>query len=240
MLRFLVLLAVVVAAGCSDPAPPASVGADTEADRLLAVVTVDAVADAFARAQSYRADVSVSVYDAHVVAGRETATVVQTADSTVVTDRVARGVLAEDASRQPRLRDPIAASLPKDPPYLDPAVREAYRATVLGDTVIAGATFRRVESVLIDTDRELGIRRVWAAVDDQGRIGAIQVDRVSDSAIYDETSRVRVDLAPGPGGWVPRRIVTDTRTDVPLSEPAHVRTVWTVREVDGQPVRRDG
>ena len=74
----------------------------------------------------------------------------------------------------------------------------------------------------------------------RGEVGAIEVDRRSDSAVYDESSRVRVDLAPGPGGWVPRRVVTDTRTDVPLSDPAHVRTVWTVREVAGRPVRRDG
>ena len=238
---------LVLLAACGADAP-ASAAPDTEADRLLAAVVASAVAPAFERARSYRADVTVSVYDAHVVAGRETATVVQDGDSIRVTDRTASGTLAGagpngvsgDDAAAPRLRDPIGPALPQDPPYLDPSVRETYRVSVLGDTVIAGARFRRVQAVLTDETRELGVRRVWAAVDGDGRIGAIEVDRRSGSAIYDEASRVRVDLAPGPDGWVPRRVVTDTRTDVPLSEPAHVRTVWTVREVDGQPVRRDG
>ena len=230
---------VLLAAGCTADGPAGAV-ADTEADRLLAAVVASAVAPAFERAGRYRADVEVSVYDAHVVAGHETATVVEDGDSVRVLDRTARGVLAGDDGGRPRLRDPIGPALPQDPPYLDPAVREAYRVAVLGDTAIGGAAFRRVEAVLTDGARQLGVRRVWAAVGAGGQIGAIEVDRQSESAIYDETSRVRVDLAPGPDGWVPRRVVTDTRTDVPLSEPARVRTVWTVREVDGQPVRRRG
>lgn len=233
------LALLAACAGCAADAPAAA-APDTEADRLLAAVVTSAVAPAFERARSYRADVTVSVYDAHVVAGRETATVVQDGDSVRVTDRTASGTLAGAGAPAPRLRDPIGPALPQDPPYLDPSVREAYRVSVLGDTVIAGEPFRRVQAVLVDESRQLGVRRVWAAVDADGRVGAVEVDRRADSAVYDETSRVRVDLAPGPGGWVPRRVVTDTRTDVPLSDPAHVRTVWTVREVGGQPVRRDG
>lgn len=238
MSRLPVLLAALLA-GCSADAPPPP-AVETDGSRLLAAVTADAVAPAFARADRYRADLTVSVYDAHVVAGRETATVWQTADSAWVEERSAVGVLSDREPGQPRLRDPIAPALPQDPPYLDPAVRDAYRITVRGDTVIGGAPFQRVEAVLTDERRELGVRRVWAAVDAQGRVGAIEVDRRMGSAIYDETSRVRVDLAPGPDGWVPRRVVTDTRTDVPLSDASRVQTVWTVREVGGQPVRRDG
>ena len=239
MPRPLLLLAAVALAGCSgdDPTPPP---ADDRADRLLSAVTADAVAGAFERAATYRADLTVSVYDAHVVAGQETATVVQTADSAWVSDRTASGTLANAEPGQPRLRDPIEPSLPQDPPYLDPSVRDAYRIAVLGDTTIAGTAFTTVEAVLQDDDRQLGIRRVWAAVGADGQVGAVQVDRHTDSAIYDETSRARVDLAPGPGGWVPRRVVTESETDVPLSAPTHVRTVWTVREVGGQRVRRDG
>ena len=241
----LALLALCV--GCADDAP-APAPADTEADRLLAAVVSSAVAPAFERARTHRADVTISVYDvpasrpdgAHVVAGQETATVVQAGDSVRVTDRTASGTLSGDDGATPRLRDPIAPALPQDPPYLDPSVRDAYRASVLGDTTIAGTPFRRVQAVLVDESRQLGVRRVWAAVGADGQVGAIEVRRETDSVLYDETSRVRVDLAPGPSGWVPRRVVTDTRTDVPLSDPAHVRTVWTVREVDGQPVRRDG
>ncbi len=238
--RLLVCLALLaLSAGCADEAP-APVSAETEAERLLSAVVASAVAPAFERARTHRADVTVSVYDAHVVAGQETATVVQAGDSVQVTDRAARGVLSGDATAAPRLRDPIAPALPQDPPYLDPSIREAYRVSVLGDTMIAGTPFRRVQAVLADESRQLGVRRVWAAVGADGQVGAIEVDRRSDSVLYDETSHVRVDLAPGPSGWVPRRVVTDTRTDVPLADPAHVRTVWTVREVDGQPVRRDG
>ena len=84
-----------------------------------------------------------------------------------------------------------------------------------------------------DTDREHGVRRVWAAVDGAGRLGAVEVERRADSAIYAETSRVRVDLRPTPEGWLPRRVLTDTRTDVPLSAPTRVRAEWTVRAQPG-------
>ena len=199
----LVVLALLLA-GCSEPDAPAA-PADPEALRLLDAVDRDALSGAFARARGLPVTVEVTTWRG------------DGAPDTSVPDPV------------PPLRDPLAAAIPDDPPYVDPAVRDAYRLSVVGDTTVGGARFRLVEAVLVDSTRELAVRRVRAAVQPETRaVGAVEVERRSGSAIYDETSRVRVDLAPGPDGWTPQTVVTDTRTDVPLSEPARVRLAWRV------------
>ena len=206
--RTLPLLALLaLAAGCADPAPEAASTADPEAARLLEAIDRDALADAFARLDRtpHRARLVVTSTDE---AGAETR---ETAD--------------DDGTR---FRDPVAAALTEDPPYLDPAAREAYRLAVLGDTTIGRTRFRIVEAALVDPASELGVRRVWAAVTEAGTVGAVEVDRQAASALFGERSRVRVDLAPHGDGWLPRRAVTHTWTDVPLSAPARVRTEWTV------------
>ncbi len=224
------LLLLVLLAGCADPAP-ASSSADPEALRLLAFVDASAVAEAFADLDrtAYTAELRVADLGADgEEVGRETVTLRRSGERTEV-DRAGTGTLAGGADTAPALSDPVAQALSDDPPYLDPVAGEAYRLAVLGDTTIGGARFRRVEAVLTDDRSELGVRRVWAAVADGGRVASVEVERRADSAIFDESSRVRVDLVPHAGGWVPRRVATDTWTDVPLSAPAHVRTEWRVR-----------
>ncbi|WP_420455231.1 hypothetical protein [Rubrivirga sp.] len=226
------LLLLVLLAGCAgqDPAP---ISGDPEALRLLDAVDAHAVADAFddLGRTAYTADLVVTALDGDREIGTETVTLRRTAAGTEV-ERSGTGTLAVGAETAPALADPIAQALTDDPPYLDPVAGQAYRRTVLGDTTIGGARFRLVEAVLTDGRSELGVRRVWAAVSEGGRVASVEVERAADSAIYDEASRVRVDLAPHAGGWVPRRVETDTRTDVPLSAPAHVRTAWRVRPAE--------
>ena len=188
------------------------------------------MADAFADldAAGYEADLTVTTLgDKGRPLGREAVSIASGPDGT----RVVSGTPLEDEA--PRLRDPIASALSDDPPYVDPVAREAYRLAVVGDTTIGGVGFRLVEAVLTDTEAEQGVTRVWAAVTEGGRVGAIEVDRRANAAIYTERSRVRVDLAPHAGGWTPRRVVTDTQTDVPLSDPTHVRTEWAIRPANG-------
>ena len=219
-MRRLVLALLVPLAGCADPGPdPDAPPVDPETARLLEAIDRDALADAFARleASGARADLTLTTQ----------------ADGDETRETLAVDPTATTEDEGPRLRDPLVGALTDDPPYLDPAAREAYRLRTLGDTTIGGERLRLVEAVLEDTDREHGVRRVWAAVDGAGRLGAVEVERRADSAIYAETSRVRVDLRPTPEGWLPRRVLTDTRTDVPLSAPTRVRAEWTVRAQPG-------
>lgn len=212
-------LLLALAVGCApDEAPVAE---PSEADRLLARVTETAVADAFARldALDYTATLETTTGDS------TTALAVRSEGGTV---RAAGGAAAEEP---PRPRDPIGPALPAEPPFVDPASRDQYRRTVVGDTVVAGRRLRLVEAVLTDAEAEQQVRRVRAAVEPEtARPVVVEVERAADSAVYTESSRVRVALAPGPGGaWLPRRVTTDTRTDVPLADPVRVRTEWTVR-----------
>jgi hypothetical protein len=225
------LLLALLLVGCAEP-PPAPLEGTPEALRLLAFVDASAVADAFADlaadSVAYDADLIVIEFEGDQEVGRETVTVQRRPTGSDL-ERSGTGTLADDPSEAPELRDPIAQALSDDPPFLDPVAGEAYRRTVLGDTTIGGTRFRLVEAVLTDTRSELGVRRVWAAVAEGGRVAAIEVERSARSAIFDEDSRVRVDLVPHAGGWVPTHITTDTQTDVPLSGAAHVRTEWRVR-----------
>ena len=212
----LLLLAALSLAACAEPDVAPIV--NEEAFGLLSHVDRSSLADAFDRAVAggFTADVVVTSFEGGAV--RRDSSVVSSGNSAVVD--------ADGGALW--LRDPVAQALSEDPPYLDPSVREAYATRVLGDTTMGGVRFQRVEAVLVDTTRELGLRRVWAAVDERGRVGALEVVRRSDSAVFDERTTVRAELAPG-DGWRPRRVVTDTRTDVPLSDPRRVRVEWTVR-----------
>ncbi|WP_412060463.1 hypothetical protein [Rubrivirga sp. IMCC45206] len=217
----LLALAFLLAA-CADAPEPVAAPADADALALLEAVDGDAFADAFAAldAAGYRARLTV---DADPPAG---ATVIVAPTGDVTLDDVT-GAL----DGTPRLRDVVVQALSSDPPYLDPAAREHYRIAVVGDTTIGDVAFRIVEAVLADPASELGVRRVRAAVTEGGLVGAIEIDRAADSMLFDEASRVTVGLAPYAGGWVPRRVVTESRTDVPLSEPRRVRAEWTVEAV---------
>lgn len=222
-------------AACSAEAPPAPASdAATEADRLLADVDRQAVAAAFDRAQrlGYTARLVVTEEDAGGrPVGREALTVRATPRAVDVASREATGTLADtEAEEAPRLRDPLATALSDDPPYLDPSIRDQYRRAVVGDTVVAGRRLALVEAALVDEETEQSVRRVRAAVDPEtGRPFVVEVERAMTSAVYDETSRVRVALAPGPGGaLLPRSVETDARVDVPLAPPRRLRTEWTV------------
>jgi len=233
----LLLASALALAGCLDTAPAAPpAAADAEAFALLEAVDRSAVAAAFARLDgvAYRAEQTVMIGDSSED-GRETTTLVHADGALRTTAHQATGSLAGgEAPEDPAgVRDPIATALSDDPPFLDPAARGAYAVAILGDTLVGGARFRLVEAVLADTGRELGVRRVWAAVDGTGRVASVEVERTAASVLYDETSRVRVDLAPVGGVWLPRRIETDTRTDVPLSPPVRLRTTWTLTPTGG-------
>jgi hypothetical protein len=239
-MRLAPLLLALAACSAEAPPPPAASAATAEADRLLADVDRQAVAAAFARAQrlGYTARLVVTEEDADGEAlGREALTVRATPRSVTVAGREAAGTLAgSDAEEVPRLRDPLATALSDDPPYLDPSIRDQYRRAVVGDTVVAGRRLALVEAVLVDAQTEQSVRRVRAAVDPEtGRAVVVEVERAMESAVFDETSRVRVALAPGPdGALLPRSVETDARVDVPLAPPRRVRTEWTVSATAGR------
>ena len=238
------LAALVFLAACSGDVAPAPDGPASEADQLLAAVDREAVAEAFALARrvGYTARLVVTETDADgATLGRERLTVRATSRRIAVESRQRAGTLAGDeADGVPRLRSPLETALSEDPPFLDPAARDQYRRAVVGDTVVAGRRLALVEAVLTDPETEQAVRRVRAAVDpDSGRPVVVEVDRLARSVVYDETSRVRVALAPGPDGtWLPHTVETDALVDVPLAPARRVRTAWTVMSVGGAPVAR--
>lgn len=236
-MRLSVALALALAA-CTDPSATApAAGASPEALGLLEHVGPEAVAAAFDAldAVPYTASVGVTVTgpDGGTL-GTEAATVRSRDGAVEVTDRSRAGGVA-GAEGAPRLHDPVGPTLPDDPPYLDPASRDQYRIAVAGDTVVAGQRLRLVEAVFVAGRRAQPVRRVRAAVDPaSGQPVVVEVVRVTESTLYDETSRIHVDLARLGDRWIPHRVTTDTRTDVPLAPARRVQTEWTVVEAGGQ------
>ncbi|MEM0963676.1 MAG: hypothetical protein AAGK21_14205 [Bacteroidota bacterium] len=228
LLPFLALLAA-----CSEPEPPPQ-PAPSEA-ALLAPVTQRALDEAFARLADagFTADVEVTEFDTSgVVLGTDRLAIESDGEAERVVRRQRDGSLDGTGDAAPQLTNPLPVAISQDPPYLDPSVQDAYQIEALGDTIIAGSAHQRVEARLADPSRQLGIVRVWAAVDGE-TLGAVEVDRSMASAIYGESSRIRVELGAGPGGLVPRRIVTDTESSVVLSEPRRIRVEWTIRPAAG-------
>ncbi len=232
-MRTALFLLVPLLVGC-EPGTPAATSADTEADRLLAAVTpgaVDAAFDALA-SRTAQADLTVTESEgAGTRVGETTVRLLLTPGDPRVLDRSGAGTLADTSNVPPRLRNPLDTALPDDPPYVDPASRDQYRRAIVGDTVVAGRRLRVVEAVLADAEAEQGVRRVRAAVDPEtGRAVTVVVDRAAASAVYDEQSRVRVELAPAEAGvWLPHIVETDAQTDVPLAPVRRIRTLWIVR-----------
>lgn len=226
-------------AACEADAPSADTP-DSEADRLLARVAPDAFAPAFDAldTRDVVADLTVTEDSAGVEIGATTLRLQLTPEEARLLRQTRTGTLAEPSDdAAPRLRNPIQTALPDDPPYIAPASRDQYRRSVVGDTVVAGRRLRVVEAVLAEAGAEQGVRRVRAAVEpSSGQPVVVEVERTASSAVYDEQSRVRVELAPADGAWLPRHVETDTRTDVPLSPARRVRTAWTVMSVDGRPI----
>ena len=235
-MRRLALLPLLLAA-CTDAPTASGPAPDPEAVHLLEGVGREAMADAFDALATtpYTASVRVTVLDAAGdTLGTEAATLRGEGDRVRTTDRVVTGALEGDEAPL-RLRDPLTATIPEDPPYLDPAARDAYRLAVVGDTTLDGRRLRLVEATLTDDDLTHAVRRVRAAVDPaSGQAVMVEVTRAADSVIYDETSTVRVDLSRSGDIWLPRHIVTDSRTDVPFTEGRRVRTVWAVTEAGGR------
>ena len=235
-LALLVLLSIV---GC-EAEPPEARGPLGEADRLLAAVEPSTLASAFDALGRRTVVADLTVTRAGEARGGHTMRLALSGGTSRILQQNGTGSLAApSADDPPRLHDPLASALPDAPPFSDPASRDQYRRAVVGDTVVAGRRLRIVEAVLSDSEAEQGVRRVRAAVDPEtGQLAVVEVDRRAASAVYDEQSRVRVELVPlAYATWVPARVVTETATDVPLAPERRVRTVWEVVSVDGRPVR---
>ncbi len=129
--------------------------------------------------------------------------------------------------------NPLPAFLSDEPPYLDASARDQYATRVLGDTLVAGRAARIVEARFVaDGRRTQSIRYVRAAVSPEaGELLAVDVRREMTSALFDETSRLRADLASGATasgarGLVPGSAQIDASTDVPLSDARASRVEW--------------
>lgn len=235
----LLLVASLFAAACGSDAP-AGVSASPEADRLLAAVDPASFAEAFEALADRDAVVRLGVAEldgSGQPIGLSRLRLQLTPRGARVLRQSGRGSLAEPAAEVPRFLNPIDTALPDAAPYADPATRDQYRRAVVGDTMVAGRRLRVIEAVLADPDAEQGVRRVRAAVDPETEQPVvIEVDRAAQSAVYDEQSHVRVELAPNGQTWLPHRVETDTRTDVPLAAPRRIRTVWTMLSVGAGPL----
>lgn len=125
--------------------------------------------------------------------------------------------------------NPLPAFLSDEPPFLDAAAREQYETRVLGDTTLAGQPATLVGARFVaDSRRTQPVRSVRAAVTASGTLLWIDVQRESESVLFDEDSRLRAGLAVAEGAFVPGYAEVTTRTDVPASDARDLSTSWSL------------
>jgi hypothetical protein len=138
-------------------------------------------------------------------------------------DNGAFGRLADrETSYVAMLPDLVVRELP---PYLSPRKREAYRYTLMPDTVLWGIPARVVE-VRAGMPEE-SVRRARLYVDTgEGHLIAYAVERDERALLYREQSRLFISIRPGPdGGWVPFTTRFDVRLRIPFHATQRLQTV---------------
>lgn len=244
-MRLLVLLLPLALAACAEPAPPPAAASTPEADSaraLLARVSPALAADAFRRLDglAYTATVRLDELDGESVTESAWRRVrrVPGPDGAVRERLIAadsgRGLPARGAFGSLRLADPIARMLPEEPPYLTARMRERYRYRLLAARTLAGREVVGAEAALRDPEDDEPVRRARAWADaETGEAVAVEVWRVSRSAIFDEQGRASVVLQRGPDGRpVPAGGRAVTVFDVPFGPARHLRLDLAVTDVD--------
>ncbi len=122
--------------------------------------------------------------------------------------------------------------IPEDPPYLIKRNREAYHYSLRSDTLIEG----RATQVIDITARpgeggKQAIRTARLYVDRQtNTLVALYLERKEDTLFFGEDSRFFIQIQRDDGVWLPARTRADTRLDLPLAPPRHLRTEATYED----------
>ena len=252
MLRALLVLPLLLVA-CSDAGSPSASTGDPAADSayaLLGSLDVGAVAEAYARLDRlpHTVEIQLETLD---TAGQATASGSRTLRFTPTADGLEQTDMSVDTSgaapgggtwnERLSAANPLPRILPDDPAFLDPRVRDKYTYSARKDTTHEGQPRRIVEARLRDdAGGEQALRLARYTLDANGAILSVDAERLSTSALLDETSRVQVHLMPGPGGHpIPRRAVAETLVDVPGSAPLRLRLTQRFRLQDDRPTRRE-
>ena len=121
--------------------------------------------------------------------------------------------------------------LPDEPAFLSARSAEQFRYRLLPDTTWGTATVRVVEAVARpDVGADQPIQQARLFVTDAGRLVGIDLERRDDRLLYEETRTVSAALQNVGGVWLPDRFFVESRLDLPLSAPQHVRTTSRFRD----------
>lgn len=126
-----------------------------------------------------------------------------------------------------------ADAVPSGPAYANPRTQAAYAYAVRRDTLSGGVPVLVVEARLRpDAAQRPAIRRarLFLTPDTHALVG-LDVVRVNRSLLFDETSRITVELRRGPegtavaGAWVPRLVRTHAEVGARLRDPLRLETL---------------
>lgn len=123
--------------------------------------------------------------------------------------------------------------LPDEPAFLSARSAEQFRYRLLPDTTWGTATVRVVEAeARPEEGADQPIRRARLYVTDAGRLVGLDLERRDERVLYEETRTVRATLQNVGGAWLPDRFFVESRLDLPLSAPQHVRTTSRFRDFE--------
>lgn len=242
-MRFPFLFFVFSVIGCGDAAPPAEPDpADDGVFELLARLSPGDVDDAYVRLDgfAYTAQFSLAELDAN---DRVTASTSRTVRRHPTAEGVEETVLEADSSgtfvgsesveRLLRVTNPLSAILPEEPAYLSARTRDRYAYEARADTTVSNEQLRVFQATLhSESADEQPVRYARYYLDADDAIVGVDALRITTSALFSETSRVKVWLQRfSDGTLLPLMAVSETTILTPGKQPKRLRLTHSVRDI---------
>lgn len=236
---FLLLFAACGDGGIPDAADPA----EDEVFDFMASRSLTTVADAFEHLDefSYTTQLTLEEFDAD---GRVRSSESRTVRRTPTADGVQESVLGANSTGTSlasnplgalsRPVNPLFAVIADEPAYASRRTRDRYAYEMRADTTLLGRGVQIVQATLHDESAdEQPIRYARYFINTSGEIVGVDVQRQTESALFDEKTHVTVFLQPGPdGSLLPADSFSETIIRTPTNAPKRLRMTQSVRDID--------
>ena len=237
-----ILVTLFFSSGCRDSAFPDPDPSGDEVFELMSGLSLGDIDEAYTRLDgfAYTTEVVVEELDVNdqvVASASRTVRRIPTADGVeeAVLNADSLGLLSGRQSFEGLLRpaNPLSNILPDEPAYVRMRARDRYAYEMRADTTVNNQRLRVAQATLHqESADEQPIRYARYYLDDANTIVGAVILRLTRSALFDETSHVKVWLLPDPNGvYLPRRAESETIIHTPGNNRMRLRLTHTVRDI---------
>lgn len=242
MPRSLLFVALLVVGCNGDPPNTEPNAAENEAFVLMASIGLNTLDDSFVRLDSlaYTVQIVVEELDANANVVASASRTVRRAPSPNGFDMLIlasefSGSLSDSTAFEDRSRpsNPITNVLSEDPAFASVRTRDRYAFEMLPDTTVERQRLHVVQATLHqDQVGKQPIRYARYYLTGTNSLVAVDVLRISESALFSETSRATVWLQWNDvGALLPSTAVSETIIRTPGRAPKHLRLTESVEDI---------